>query len=855
MISMTSTDRANLVSANPKSVLLNFDSASNLDNDDILMEQMSLSQSICDGQTLTLGTIFSSEFKVRIFNDDTTSRVGKWFTVTLSVDDTSTSVQLGRFKVVSETLTDDKLYKDIVAYDAMHDILQTNYADWHNSLSFPMTVKQYRDAFFSHVGITQVSVTLPNDSKSLEQTFVAESYSGADALKFIAEITGSFGIINNQGNFRWFAIKPTTYSSNIYTIEPDYIVQGNLKYEEFTTNPVACVHIRELEGDIGGSAGDITDGNTYYITGNLFASGQSTTNLVSMAQNILDNIEEISYTPVNVGCVGMPYLECGDVIKIETDRKTIISPIMSRTLTGISALRDNYASQGTEKFTQNVNAQSIVVSQLKRRSAVLTKTIEEVSNRMTEITTDLNENYYTKTQTQSYVGQTANNITASVNQQISDSQTSLKEYTNSQVSISADSIRTDVAYSINGTDQLSGVRDFTDWFKRSSTYVSVTRESDGYYNLSSSYTANQYIYGIHRFVDCTNKVGTHVFRCDVRGVTYFRVVATNTSAAEWVNSPGKYTRVGETKTYQKNVTTTSTNKYVHIYIGILSNLDCHIKNPRLIFGAGSSDLATALSSYVEQTASSISSKVSSNTYNSKMTQLDNAISQRVTSSKMNAEISTRVNKAIGTINLKVKNTNSGATASIVLKVGSKTELSTITLTGLVRFVDLSNKSKTTTIKGGNISSSSITLGGSGNGLGQLTIKHSDGSTVIGSLNNTGLMLKSTIGWFTQLDAYGNLLAGRYGNTYGRIDCSTGHRVNGVSGYYGMNLYSQIIRLNPSVGISVNGMLGKSGALKMVNGISQTNGGYSWHTSTLTIRGGIIIGCSNDRNYFTEGSIT
>lgn len=841
MINLTDEQKSDLISGNPKSILLAFDDGSELTNENILMEQMSITQTICDDQNLTLGQIFSTEFKTRIFNDDTTSYAGKWFNLSLSVNDTETSIVLGRFVVESETLTDDKMYKDIVAYDALHDVLSSNYSDWHNELLYPMTVKDYRDRFFSHVGISQVTATLPNDNLSLEKTFIAESYSGSDCLKYISEITGCFGMINNEGRFRWITIKPETYSSNIYVIPDECRVQGNLKYEEFETKKISCVHIREVENDIGGSAGDVESGNTYYVTGNLLVSGRTTEELVSIAGNILSNINEIAYTPATVGCVGMPWLECGDMISVVTPRKTITLPIFTRTLTGISALRDSYQANGSNKFTQNVNSQRLAVNQLKRRFAIIKETVEEVSTSMGELSTTLNEDYMTKTDTQSYVGQTADSITQSVNRTITSTGNDLKEYADAQISINADGIRSDVAYAINGKDVLAGNRVFTSW--DTNTNASVQKLSSGYYEISSPKTGNS-VYAIHKCIDCSNAVGKLIFRCDVQDEAYFRLVVNSYSSVSWSSTVSDYNHITGTVLYETPVTTTTANKYVHIYIGTLADKVAHVKNPRLVFNAGNSDMATAVSSFIEQTASSISSKVSSETYNSKMTQLDNAIDARVTSSQMNTAITQKVNDTVGTIKLAVTNASSGSTASIVLKVGSK-EQSTINLTGLVRITDLSNPNVTTTIKGGNISSSTITLGGSSNGMGSLRVIHSNGSTVIGSLDNSGLMLKSTSGWFTKLDASGNLLAGKDGNTYGRLDASTGHTVNGISGFTGMQLHSQIIRFNASAGISINGHLGLNAVVNVVHAIEKKEGGgIRWTSGSMTFRGGILCSASS-----------
>lgn len=844
MISISSTDKTNLLSGKLKTLTLTFDSGTTLTNENILLEQMTITQTISDGQNFSLGSMFSSEFKTRIFNSNKTSLVGKWFNATYGVNGKSTKIQLGRFKVATETLTDDKLYKDIVAYDALHEVLKSNYADWHNGLTFPMTVKNYRDRFFSNVGITQVSATLPNDSQSIEKTFVAESYSGADVLRYLSEITGCFGMINNVGNFKWITIKPTTNRSSIQTLSADNVVMGSLKYEEFVTKPIACVHIREVEDDIGGSAGDITNGNTYYITGNPMCSGDSTSQLVTKATNILNNIKEISYTPASITCVGMPWLECGDVVSFVTDRKTVTFPIFSRTMSGISALRDSYQANGSEQFVQNVNAQSITINQLKRKSAVITKTIEEVSTRMTEIDTELGENYYTKTETESYVGQTANNITASVKEQLSDSETALKEYTDSQVTMSADGIRTDVAYSINGTDELSTSRAITGWDKRSSSYVSVNTLSDGYYDVASSYSANSYIYGVHKVVDCTKNVGSHIFRCDVQGTAYIRVVATGSSSVSWVNSTSSYTKVTGTRTYQTSVSTSSTNKYVHIYIGTLAGVECHVKNPRLVFGAGTADLSTAMSSYIEQTATSISSKVASSTYNSKMTQLDNAISQRVTSDQMNTSIDQKVSNGMATISLSVSaGGNSGETASIKLTAGGK-DRSTISLNGLVRVVDLKNTGKMTEIGAGYLRSSIIRLDGGGGGAGTACIavfnSTASNAKLIGRLDNTGMVVKNTAKdqVYVKMRSGSGDVTGGVGNTqYGRIDFSASAKFNNVT-RHGLNIAGDIIRFNPGTHIYINGHLGVSKQVNVIVKIEKSGSGYKWANATFKFRGGI-----------------
>ena len=935
MISVSSTDKTNLLSGNPKILKLTFDGGTILSNEQIVMEQMTLTQTICDGQSFTLGSMFSSEFRTKIFNDDTTSYNGKWFNASYKVDGTSTEVRLGRFKVEAETLTDDKLYKDIVAYDALHDVLKSNYADWHNNLSFPMTVKNYRDSFFSHVGITQVSATLPNDSQTIDKTFVSENYSGSDALRYISEVTGCFGIINNMGNFRWITIKPTTYASGIQTLSNENVILGGLKYEEYTTNPVACVHIREVENDIGGSAGDINDGNTYYITGNPLCSGKSTEQLVTMAGNVLNNINEISYTPASISCVGMPWLECGDVVKFVTDRKTVIFPIFSRTMSGISALRDAYQANGTEKFVQNVNAQHIIINQLKRKSAVLTSTIEEVSTKMTEVATDLSTKYYTKTETESYVGQTADSITQTVTRNITDgvlsdyptttqmnsainqkadsitasvSQTyatkqeredgdaTVKDYAESRITMTDDMIRSDVAYAVSGTDYMASHKSMTGWDKRSSTYVSVSRLSNGYFNVASSYSGAN-IYGIHKCIAVPAKSQTYIFRCDVQNEAYIRVVATNNSTASWVNAASNYTHITSSSTYQTSVSATSSNRYIHVYIGTLSDKTCRVKNPRLIYSDGSSELATAISSFKVQTAESISQGITNATAglssritqtdrkiateitnrkdgdiatSSRITQLSNKISALITKSDAKALISAGVSSGLSQIKLATQ--NSDGKAYITLTAGSgknKKSYGKINMGGYVRFVDMSSTDSQTTIRGGYLTSSVIRLDGSKGKVegskveSQITMYNGTGKTakLIGKMDKTGLVVKNTAKnqvYVKMRTASGDIAGGVGGTQYGCIDFSQTVKLENKKIVHGLSLTGGVIRLNPSSHISISnrrsgvGKIALSIDVPIMTHFKKKGNGYEWAISTFKFRGGILVGCTS--KYKTAKSI-
>ena len=105
--------------------------------------------------------------------------------------------------------------------------------------------------------------------------------------------------------------------------------------------------------------------------------GKSAADLQTIADNVLSVIGVVWYRPAQVEARGNPCLEVGDGILLHTSREDIYTYILSRTLKGIQALRDSYASSGEEYRTGQVNGLAKSIIQLKGKTNVLTRTVEE----------------------------------------------------------------------------------------------------------------------------------------------------------------------------------------------------------------------------------------------------------------------------------------------------------------------------------------------------------------------------------------------------------------------------------------------------------------------------------------------
>ena len=127
-----------------KQLIIEFDGGK-ITNEDLHAEQFELQESICSETQLVFGSCEASQIKFRVSNIFDSLKK-KWLTVSMVLDgNTDEPFVFGRYKVETDTPTADRSYRDITAYDAMNDIINADVAKWYNSLTFPLTLKQFRD--------------------------------------------------------------------------------------------------------------------------------------------------------------------------------------------------------------------------------------------------------------------------------------------------------------------------------------------------------------------------------------------------------------------------------------------------------------------------------------------------------------------------------------------------------------------------------------------------------------------------------------------------------------------------------------------------------------------------------------
>lgn len=418
----------------------------------------SLSESLCSDSKLSFGKCESACLKIKIANT-VNSLKGQTLQVTETLNNKNdVPFKIGTYIVDEDTLTSDKKYRNITAYDRLYSISSMNVSDWYSKL-FPskqvpliryenvtkewtytgidgkeiteyyeelepityyqteyesITLKAFRDSFFKYIGLTQQSTTLINDNMKVSKSVDNIDLTAKDVLEAICEINGVFGKMSRDDVFIYVELKfpsrglfpsKTLYpNKSLFPTKPGNVDTRRLEMGEYKTlqvgdtnfEQITKLQIRQSEDDIGYIAGDDT-GITYIIQGNFLTYSSGTDELKTIANNVLSKISKVIFNPVNITLQGNPCVETGDTIRIvDTNNKVYMSYVLQRTLTGIQMLMDSIISEGDQSLAE-VNGIQHDIIKLQGKTNELSRLVEGTSSTLNDYAKGLKSEISQKT--------------------------------------------------------------------------------------------------------------------------------------------------------------------------------------------------------------------------------------------------------------------------------------------------------------------------------------------------------------------------------------------------------------------------------------------------------------------------
>lgn len=394
-----------------------------INNSSLLIESMSFSEILTDNSQLKFGGCNSARFEVTIINPNENISNGVTITPYIEIKGIEGSrIDLGTFTITDMQKSKDNPYTHIVALDKLQ-LLNTDVTEWYNSLSFPMTVKAYRDSFFSHFGIEQKTVTLPMDNLQINRLYTSEALNGLVVARDICEANGRFGRMGRDGKFEYVKLGSVLFDSTDVT---PYLKE-KASFNTFLTQFVDGIKVMSSDGTLYRQKTDAN--NEYVVTSGLF-NNKTETELANMCSILLDEIKDISYQPINdLVMKSLPYIENGDNIKFLSGGSYIYSYALTREIEGIKSLTDTICSFGTEKLVYDENSLQNQLLKLERDGEQLKI---DVSATREGLSFKVDKKDYTEYQNtiQSQFEQTANDIQVSFTQSVQDA----KDYTDNQTS-------------------------------------------------------------------------------------------------------------------------------------------------------------------------------------------------------------------------------------------------------------------------------------------------------------------------------------------------------------------------------------------------------------------------------------
>ena len=388
-----------------KQLIIQFDNTT-ITNEDLFVQSLTLEESLCSQNELRFGACEASVLKFKVANI-VAPMSSKWINVKMVLNNHADApFTIGRYKVAKDTVTADRRWRNITAYDALYDIIKMDVSAWYNTV-FPsndalITMEMFRNSFMFLFGLDQVlpAEGLVNDTMLIAKTISPEELSGGTVIRSICELNGCFGHIGRDGKFHYITLERNIQglyprknlhpSKQLFPKTPKTFASGAKKsyisdqYEDYLVKTIDKLQIRQEENDIGIIINE-TGTNAYIIEDNFLVYGKSSEELEQIAGNIFKVITKLVYRPFSAEVKGNPCFEVGDPVRISTQNKLVESYVLERTLTGIQALRDSFAAKGQEYQSKDVNSTHRAIIQLKGKTNIITRTVEENRREMLDI--------------------------------------------------------------------------------------------------------------------------------------------------------------------------------------------------------------------------------------------------------------------------------------------------------------------------------------------------------------------------------------------------------------------------------------------------------------------------------------
>lgn len=267
------------------------------------------------------------------------------------IETTYEYVQMGIFIAEKPTKINETLIK-VNCLDRLSKF--DRYVDeWANSLTYPITLKDYLKKLCAHIGVALATDSFLNQGYIIQKNYRGQNVTGLQILRWIAQIAVRFGRMNEKGQLLLDWYKQIDYTLDNTGFE-------SVEVSDFTTKKIEKLQIKATENDIGVIVpkDDPLMTNLYVIENNPLLYAETDTELRPTAETIFNAVKNITYQPYSVKISECPLLRAGAIYTLIT-RKGYQFPayVMSRNMNGKMDTLSAVGNQERETQTDAVNQQ------------------------------------------------------------------------------------------------------------------------------------------------------------------------------------------------------------------------------------------------------------------------------------------------------------------------------------------------------------------------------------------------------------------------------------------------------------------------------------------------------------------
>lgn len=345
------------------------------------IKSVTLTECVNSGTELTIGSVCANMLEVSVIAPNGGLSLTAGDKVTLYKEDGASRQLVGDFWLEKPTHPSSNTMQ-LTGYDAVTQ-LDKDLTAWLADLNgWPYNILTFAGMVCDACGLQFASPDCPNSDYMVQQ-FTAQA-TGRQLMGWLAEICCRFCCATPYGD-----IKFAWYTPSDISIRPSgerYYFQKGLSYENYTVAPIEAVQLRLADSENGALYPEVADGaNSYVISGNPVLFASITEDVLSVLENIKQELARVSYTPCKVTVPASTDIHAGNTVQI-TDKngKTITAYVMTKTQKG---QRDTLECTGSPRrdssaATNNRSAEDLAQTAAKNAFAGLTHA--QIFNKLTD---------------------------------------------------------------------------------------------------------------------------------------------------------------------------------------------------------------------------------------------------------------------------------------------------------------------------------------------------------------------------------------------------------------------------------------------------------------------------------------